>query len=371
MSAAKLQAAFETFHGRFLHPLLVGAKVETARPLAPGVLDHFALARPSDPDEEHDVLVALSEQASALAPIRRLDWPTRGAMALAIACDDLVTLTDEELSARARRVIATWVEELVARAGAPASRSDALARHVVVSRVAELRREDVVVKNWAYTHRFFGRPVPKRVTVMPALRRVKVAATTRLFGDVLARLHGWYGAPALWRTLVARSPVTELVDRALAPTFVFSQASIAVLADGALRSGIARQIAADPERDAQARALGTALLALHPEAPPASLYFALALVYEVHVTTLLERDAPTPGAGALDATRAFAAVLPAVTRTGLPCGAERLAPHDRERVAQAAKALAGGRPTEVTRRIDALAGRARDAMPALAAAGLA
>jgi len=195
------------------------------------------------------------------------------------------------------------------------------------------------VKNWAYTYRFLGRVVPPRVTAWPWLRRVKLETTTRLFGELVAGMPAPLRTPDLWRAIVSRSPITELCDVTVAPSFSFSQATIRVLADRALRSGIARRIAQDPRRKEQIDKLGTALDALGTVAPPVALYCALALVYEVHVTALLGRDErgawTTPQRGA----EIFAAVLPVVSASDLPFGPSALSPSDRARVEREARAV--------------------------------
>jgi hypothetical protein len=180
-------------------------------------------------------------------------------------------------------------------------------------------------------------------------------------GELMVRAPSSLEIPRLWRALVSRSPITELVDRSVAPTFVFSQASMRVLADPVLRSGIARRIAQDTQPAAQAAALGDALLALGDAPPPTALYCALALVYEVHVTTLLGRGGaassawtvPTPGG------LAFSAVLPAVGASALPFGPAALAPDDRALLTAAARKVRV--PRDVMTTLDQLADRASHA----------
>jgi hypothetical protein len=142
---------------------------------------------------------------------------------------------------------------------------------------------------------------------------------------------------------------------------------MAVLADSTLRSGIARKISGG---EPQADALGAALLAIPADTPPAAIYFALALLYEVHVTSLLERGAHDVWRGSTPDGEAFAAVLPAVTRADLPCGPARLASADAAFVRKEADLTRVSVSPEVAAVVEGLTARAGGALPSLLASRL-
>ncbi|HHH29927.1 MAG TPA: hypothetical protein ENK57_16495 [Polyangiaceae bacterium] len=113
---------------------------------------------------------------------------------------------------------------------------------------------------------------------------------------------------------MSRSPITELVRLDLCNSFRFGLAALAVLSDDSIRGGIARDIVARGEWNAAPR-LGRALADDSLlSAPPAHLYYALALCFETQMTATL--DVPGPGLPEKldlsdpDAAR-YAAVLPA------------------------------------------------------------
>merc|ERR1711969_317577 len=102
--------------------------------------------------------------------------------------------------------------------GAPRTRGQALVRHAIVARTLDLGREDTVVRNWAYTYRFYGRPPPANVVAMPKLRFVRQEKTRRSLVE-LAR----EGTPDLeletpLLALLSRSPITQLLHHDLTPS---------------------------------------------------------------------------------------------------------------------------------------------------------
>ena len=256
-----------------------------------------------------------------------------------MALHDLVALTDPTLDRTFSRgafpQVYEWVDALIACIEVPRTRGEALCRHVVLSRGLELQREDTVVKNWAYTYRFYGRPPPTNVVAMPRLRFVREEKTRQPL-DVMA---GTFGraelpvgdAPALdatgeaatsmrLRDLLSRSPITELLRSELSPDLQFGQASLSVLSDSKLRHGIVQAIV---ERGTArvAQPFGHALRLLSALAPPPE-YLATALTFlvEMQILEVMDeraghrpRDEPAVGDEEL-----FAAVLPALLRTSGP-----------------------------------------------------
>jgi hypothetical protein len=316
--ATKIQARYQSFAAEFLHPLLAGGSAIAGQPLTPGMLEHFALASSDDVDVDRGIYDLVHREASEIAPLRALSWPERGSMALAMAAHNLVAVTDPKLDrlfARGARTKALhYADWLIDAAGAPTTRGECLARHVVLSRFIRLSRTDVVVKNWAYTYRFFGRPVPPRVVAMPRVRLVRQEKSDRSLLALFDALDAELSINLRLRALVHRSPVTELLSTELFGSPPIGTAALSVLSDDLVRNGIARALVA---RGASVMSpFGEALARLDGERPPPKMaFYLLALVYEAHVIAVLDARAgrePVFTRPADDNARLFLAVLPAM-----------------------------------------------------------
>jgi hypothetical protein len=316
----KLQERFDALIIDFVQPLLEGGSIQLGQAIAPGAISYFEHAGCSDAHAMSEIFDRLHRGASAIASITTVPWPDRDLILMAIAAHDLVLLTDpafDRMFARgAMNRIAQWIDGAIEAIAPPSTRAGALARHALLDPLPALRRRDVVVKNWAYTYRFYGRPVPRNVVVLPKLRMVRQTETLvdveTLWSKVDERVN--LGVRRRLRELLSRSPVTELVRLDLCDDFRFGLATLAVLSDDAIRGGIARTIVERGEWKAApllGRALGDPLL---HHAPPAHLYYALALCFESQMTATL--DVPGPALPPnLDLsnpdTARYAAVLPA------------------------------------------------------------
>ena len=316
----KLQRRFDLLLTDFLHPLLHGKTVELGQAIAPGAAPYFRQAHGSDHAIDREIFDALHREAAVLAPLKTVAFPDGDLAILAAAAHNLVMLTDPSLDrvfARgARETIAEWIDALLEAVRPPRTRSSAASRHALMGAVLALRREDVVVTNWAYTYRFYGRPVPANVTALPSVRRVKEKRTLHPLGKLLAAVDEGSELDLVRRrrALISRSPVTELLRLDLCPEFVFSQATLAVISDAGLRGGIASHIVERGECKA-APAFGSALRApALKEAPIPLLRLALELIFEVQLTACL--DGPGTGLPRRKVVRdgdtaRYAAVLPA------------------------------------------------------------
>jgi hypothetical protein len=266
----------DRFQSAFVAPLLAGGRAEVSAPMSLAHLDHASLSRPVDAAIDHALHAAFHRGASAIAPVLQVPYPERGAMALAMAGHDLLALTDPLLdrwgSRSAYPTILRWAKELVTAAGAPATRGAALVRHLVVERLLGLERRDVVVRNWAYTYRFFGRDVPANVVALPKLRRVRSEESATPALELLAAVDAETKLAIIdtARALVAASPLTGLLAPQRSEGFALGPSELAILADPGLRRAVARACrAAQDERHLVA--LGDALitpkvLTLSPEA---------------------------------------------------------------------------------------------------------
>ncbi len=284
-----MQARYEEFARDFIHPVLVGGVVQVGRPLTPGMLDVFGALRPVDVEVDRAIIDRLHETGSLLAPLRSLPWPARGLAALMMAAHNLVASTDPSLDRWGGRGAVSkmleWADWFLDRAGAPQTRGEALARHGFLSRFLDLRREDVTARNWAFTHRYLGRPVPDGFFTRP--RWVQITKEQPGVLQLWDVLDGDFDAATRRRRLLHRSPVTSLLRTDLESDLRFSGSILAVLSDDLVRNGVARELVAQG-RSTMAP-LGRALRRLAAVDPPTSfLYYGLALIYEMHVIGILD-----------------------------------------------------------------------------------
>lgn len=372
----KLQEAYDALVAGFLAPLVSGDGVASlSRPVGPGALDYFSRTRCGSAEADSRLFDALHRLGSEIAPLETVPWAgepeaRRGLVAIGMILHDLLFLTDpslDRLFARgARSVVLGWIDRLLEQIPAPSTRGDALARHAMLTAFGAVQRRDTVVKNWAYTYRFFGRPVPGNVTALPKLRFVREQHTTIDVLPLLAKLDAEHdlGLAGRFRQLVARSPVTELCRPDRHAPLRFGLASLRVLADPSLRGGIARQIAAAGEW-ACAPALGAAISdPTLASAHPALLGPALQLLLEVHLTAALDaRLASTVPAGLDAASARYAAILPAWLEDPLALDEIRaLDDSDRATLQKRAERMRRAVPEEVLKESVALVSRARTVM---------
>ncbi|MBW2529628.1 MAG: hypothetical protein JRI23_35955, partial [Deltaproteobacteria bacterium] len=224
-------------------PLLLGQTVQPVRPLGA----ELALQLGSSPRLADDELrVAIDQvrlrRARQLVPIDALgdldgvDW------ALVAALNDLLQVTNEELSSFATRsrhtALLDSAVDLCRRIPVPTTLYQALTRHLLLGRVLELSRTDTRVSWWTGSATFRGQPAPERLLRWPSLRRVQVERTSVSF----AAMADW--APvdqaAYQRALsmlLAASPLTDLATIGRDdPPFSWTGHTLAVVATPAGRN---------------------------------------------------------------------------------------------------------------------------------------
>ena len=324
--ADKIHARFESFAVDFLSPLLAGGTLRTGEPLHAGMLPHFADARSSDFEHDQKTLLSFHNHASEYAPIAYMPYPDKGAMACAMACHNFAMLTDPQLDRAFTRgaapKILEWTRGLIDAIPFPRSRGEVLARHIVLDRMRQSRRVDVVVKNWAYTYRFYGRSVPSNMTTLSSLRRVtqshKEVDVFALARNNTLLAEDGFGLEHLLEKMISRSPRTELLNP-VNDDFEFSFATLSVLSDPRLRHSIAG-IVASKNPGASSKRFGGALRKLSEvEGMPGNyLYIALALIADLHLLAILDKmttykPQSVPG---VSNEELFAAVFPALVDEG-------------------------------------------------------
>jgi len=343
----KVHALYQELVTHFLDPLLNGGVAQCTRALPPAALDHFSLARPVETTVEGSILEALASLSSELAPVELVEIAERGLMGTLMAVHDLFWLTDPELDrafARGSRApVREWVFELIQAIPMPRTRSEALGRHVVLDRALALEREDTVVKNWAYTYRFYGRPPPANVVALPKLRFVREDKTQRGLLELAMD-----GTPELdletpLRALVARSPITQILRHDLSPDLRFGQATLSVLSDDVLRVGIVQELVKRGTGQI-AQPFGHALRILSAEDPsPQHLFVAIALIAEMQILEVFdERAGHRPRSEpAVGDEELFAAILPALFQVRGPLqGLVAVNPDDARELRERAAKLA-------------------------------
>jgi hypothetical protein len=176
----------------------------------------LAAGERGDAGDEQSPLAALAAARQATvarflpdAPPPPLDEPS---LRLGAALHDLLALGHPDLAGRGlerrqERIAAASVA--LASLGPPATVTDAVNRHSLLARLPEIVRSDSTVHFWLGRQAFVGRVPPRRVTALPALRRVRVEVVKR----------GWLreiGIPSAARpaflALNVASPLGEALD---------------------------------------------------------------------------------------------------------------------------------------------------------------
>jgi hypothetical protein len=290
---AKLQATYDALVEGFVLPLVEGRAGALGRPIAPGCFDFFRQTRVTSSSADQEIFDALHRAATDIAPLATVPWPSPGLVAISAAAHDLLVLTDPALdrvfARSARLTILQWIDRWIDLVPAPATRGEALARHGLVAPLYRVARKDVVVKNWAYTYRFFGRAVPWNVVAMPRVRFVRQEETVVKLTGLIAQIDGRdkLGLGVRLRALLARSPVTELLEVAELPDFRFGLASLAVLSDPAISGGVAKHLVHEDEWRV-ASVLGRAAFAEGLRHEPALVSVAVRFLIEMMTTSTLD-----------------------------------------------------------------------------------
>jgi hypothetical protein len=307
-----------SFVSRVMTPLVAGGPVPVGAPLDAGELAEL-VREPVDTPSRRALFRARREVAAEVTlqpPPLELDAE---ALALAVALYDALYLSHPAAShhrSRARARVADFAEA-AAQLAPPADRDSLVARHTVVHNLFRIARTDRRVAFWVGTRNFRGQEPPRRLTVWPRLRRVRVD-TMRI---------NWYresGVPPAVHRIVRRlceaSPLTDLVCAARNEPPIALAHAVRYLAD----PEIARFVAYEHLRvglPPLLTPLGAALGALAAERP-GSAELRLAVCYVTHLHVLdamaaetqpswLETEAIWPSEEARSFCAAFAAAFAA------------------------------------------------------------
>jgi len=206
------------FVSNFLVPLVRGGVLHVGRPLGRQAIDRVARAVATVEKVpglgEPVAALAASRQAAAsrfliAAPPPPLDEAT---LRLGAALHDLLALGHPDLAgrgleARQERIAAAALA--LASIGPPATAADAVNRHSLLARMPEIVRSDSTVHFWLGRQAFVGRVPPRRVTALPALRRVRVEVVKRAW---LREIGIPSAARPAFLALNVASPLGEALD---------------------------------------------------------------------------------------------------------------------------------------------------------------
>lgn len=197
-------------------PLVLGGAVRPVRPFGPEAALAVGLEqRIADDALRSAIDEARCQAARALVPVDGLPDLEPAEWSVAAALNDLLQVTNDELSSFATRGRhATLLRATRALCGAippPRDHAQAIARHATFGRLLELGRSDVQLSWWTGSASFRGRPAPARLQMWPRLRRVQLAHSSAALVDMAA---GLPIDPAEYldcvRALVQCSPLTDL-----------------------------------------------------------------------------------------------------------------------------------------------------------------
>jgi hypothetical protein len=203
----------------FLLPIVRGGAASVGRPLGPAAVARFVdqLQKPdartgADRDVLDELAACRLSIASRFLPAAAPPRLDEAGVRLGAALHNLLALGHPELAGpgvlRRQTRIANVAKHLAA-VGPPRTAEDAVARHSLLARLPEIVRVDRTVHFWLGRQSFVGRTPPRRVTALPALRRVRIESTSRSWLREI-------GIPAVGRSaflaLNVASPLGEALD---------------------------------------------------------------------------------------------------------------------------------------------------------------
>jgi hypothetical protein len=245
-------------------PLVLGGLGVLGRPFGQKLACEIGVERRIVDDELRTrIELVRLRVARSLAPVDFLPELDRHEWALAAALNDLLQVTNHELSGigtrrRHQRLIES-VRDTVRRIPASKTLGEAVARHATFSRVLALARTDTHVAWWTGSADFRGQEPPPRLLAWPGLRNVRVdrqrVALVEMARGTPADEAAYQQALAEW---LACTPLTDLASaHREAPIFAWSPHTVALVATvpGSNLALRALSVATDDDAAAGQRAL--------------------------------------------------------------------------------------------------------------------
>ena len=226
---------------RLLAPLVIGGELWPLPPLgvrrARAWAESMQLADSESSARLAQVRLAL---ARSLCPIDELPEPSSQLWLLVFALNDLLQVTHPALARALHREpqqrLLSSVERAIELAGAPATVAETLSRHTSFARVFELVRSDEHISWWTGSASFLGARAPKRLLMLPELRRVeqrREAVALVELAPVAPWASRWLETVARW---VRASPLTDLATASRkTPPFAWSGATLGLVSTAAGR----------------------------------------------------------------------------------------------------------------------------------------
>lgn len=277
-----LAERFDELTNRVLAPLVLGGQLVPARPFGVEIALQVGAGRSiTDADLRSRLDVARVRVARLIAPVDTLPELSSYDWALVAALNDLLQITNHELSSavtrgRHRRLLAS-VAALCERVPPPRTLGSALSRHATFARVLECVRTDTAVSWWTGRASFRGQAPSARLLAWPRVRNVQVDARRVVLTDMVegiptVRPDEFSRALSLW---LSRTPLTDLGTLARrSPAFAWSAPTLSLVATPPGRalayrllqrqgrelvvSVLARAAREVPEQSSEARALAEA-----------------------------------------------------------------------------------------------------------------
>lgn len=243
---------------RVLGPLLLGGTVSPVKPLGAQLALSIGPFVLQDGDLRSRIDVARVRRARRLAPVDTLPDISGAEWALAAALNDLVQVSNHELTSgltrkRHQRLLDN-VRSLCAAVPAPRDLGEALARHATFAGALDLTRTDTTVRWWTGHATFRGQPPSGRLLKWREWRRVRVEEQPVRLVDMCDGI-GVVAAGAFEEVLAAwltRSPLTDLASLTRArPAFGWSASTLSLLATVPGRSFAWRALAPLPTAQVQ------------------------------------------------------------------------------------------------------------------------
>jgi len=229
----------------FVRPMVVGGAVRVGRPLCTRARSVRAQLSDASPTVAGDVLGLARGVLARLGVRTRIDALGETDLSLAMVWHDLLSLTHPGTSDSSRRRACRATRTTLDHVGPARTARDALARHALLGRLAEVGRVDTTVTFWAGQTQWYGQPPPWRATVWARVRHVRTASERTPLASLLAALD--HGDPRLDLAPVARaalacSPITDLAmaERAVPSPFEWTNGAVGVVAESELRGLAAR-----------------------------------------------------------------------------------------------------------------------------------
>jgi hypothetical protein len=176
------------FVTNFLLPLVRGGVLHVGRPFGARAVTRIARSlEMAGPGAERDAPVAALAQSRRAMASRFLDGASEPpldetSLRLGAALHDLLALGHPEIGGRGveqRQDRIGGAALALASLGPPRTAVEAVNRHSLLARLPEIVRSDSTVHFWLGRQAFVGRVPPRRVTALPALRRVRVEVVKR------------------------------------------------------------------------------------------------------------------------------------------------------------------------------------------------